>query len=76
MSGVPEGQAAPILATLAAADCHGVGASRVEPAPLVRQRVDLTAFSARYLYVSSVVGADRQKLTIVEATPRRLHTAD
>ena len=41
---VPEGQTALELATLAAADRHGVGAPRVEPAPLVRQRVGLTAF--------------------------------
>ena len=76
VSGVPDGQAALELATLARANRHGVGAPRVEPAPLVGQRVDLTAFSARYLYVGSVVGADRQKLAIEQSPPRRLHTAD
>ena len=76
VSGIPEGQAAPKLATLAAADRHGVGAPRVEPAPLVRERVGLAALCALYHYVGSVVGADRQQLTVEEATPRRLHTAD
>ena len=37
---------------------------------------NLAALRVRYLYVGSVVGADRQKLAIVEAAPRRLHTAD
>ena len=59
VSGVPEGQAAPKLATLTAADRYGVGASRVEAAPLVRQRVGLAALCVLYHYVGSVVGADR-----------------
>ena len=76
VSGVPEREAALELATLAAADRHGVGAPRVEPAPLVRQIVDLAALRVRYLYVGSVVGADREQLAVVESAPRRLHTAD
>ena len=74
--GVPEGQAAPKLATLAARNRHGVGAPCVEAAPLMGQRVGLAALCVLYHYVGSVVGADRQQLTVVEATPRRLHTAD
>ena len=76
VSGIPEGQAAPKLATLAARNRHGVGAPCVEAAPLVRERVGLAAFGADYLYVGSVVGADRQKLAVVEPPARRLHTAD
>ena len=76
VSGIPEGQAAPKLATLAAADRHGVGAPCVEAAPLVRQIVDLAALCALYHYVGSVVGADRQKLAVIQPPARRLHTAD
>ena len=76
VSGIPEGQAAPKLATLAARNRHGVGAPCVEAAPLMGQRVGLAALCVLYHYVSSVVGADRQKLAIVEPAPCGLHTAD
>ena len=76
VSGVPESQAALKLATLTARNRHGVGAPRVEAAPLVRQRVGLAALCALYHYVGSVVGADRQKLAVIQPAPRRLHTAD
>ena len=76
VSGIPEGQAAPKLATLAARNRHGVGAPRVEPAPLMRERVGLAALCVLYHYVGSVVGASRQKLAVIQSPPRRLHTAD
>ena len=76
VSGIPEGQAAPKLATLAGANRHGVGAPCVEAAPLVGQRVDLAALCVLYHYVGSVVGTNSQKLTIGEPPARGLHTAD
>ena len=76
VSGIPEGQAAPKLATLAARNRHGVGAPCVEAAPLVRERVGLAALCVLYHYVGSVVGADRQKLAVIQPAPRGLHTAD
>ena len=75
---VPEGYLGPRgpLPPLARADRHGVGAPRVGSDPLVRQLIDLPALCVLHFYVSGVVGADVQKLTVVQAPPRSLHRAD